>query len=114
MLTSRWRGTLTWFQDTPIDKVSQAGSPVRTKGAKGGDPFPFFPRSRYHGSVSLMHLVPGTPYPTAWANSGKSRREQALRLMAFWQACLNKLGLSALATRERSTGERRRVERNKL
>src|SRR5208337_5231073 len=26
--------------------------------------------------------VPGTPYLTAWANSGKSRREQKLRLMA--------------------------------
>ena len=34
--------------------------------------------------------------------------------MAIRQARLNKLGLSALATRERSTGERRRVERNKL
>ena len=40
-------------------------------------------------------------------------REQALRLMAIGQARLNKLALSALATRERSTGERRRVERNK-
>ena len=58
-------------------------------------------------------VVPGTPYLTAWANSGKSRREQELRLMAIRQARLNKLGLSALATRERSTGERRRVERNK-
>ena len=28
-----------------------------TKGAKGRDPFPFFPRSRYHGSVSLMHYA---------------------------------------------------------
>ena len=28
-------------------------------------------------------VVPGTPYPTAWANSGKSRRKQALRLMAI-------------------------------
>src|SRR5271166_5630928 len=27
--------------------------------------------------------VPGTPYLTAWANSGKSGREQALRLMAI-------------------------------
>ena len=34
--------------------------------------------------------------------------------MAIRQAHLNKLGLSALATRERSTGERRRVEKNKL
>jgi hypothetical protein len=34
--------------------------------------------------------------------------------MAIGQARLNNLGLSALARRERSMGERRRVERNKL
>ena len=34
--------------------------------------------------------------------------------MAIRQARLNKLGLSALATRERSRDEWRRVERNKL
>ena len=34
--------------------------------------------------------------------------------MAIGQARLKPLTLSALATRERSTGERRRVERNKL
>ena len=38
--------------------------------------------------------VPGTPYLTAWANSGKSRREQALRLMAIGQARLKPLTLS--------------------
>src|SRR5208282_2681543 len=41
--------------------------------------------------------VPGTPYLTAWANSGKSgraRREQALRLMAIRQAGLEPLALS--------------------
>jgi hypothetical protein len=42
--------------------------------------------------------VPGTPYLTAWANSGKSgraRRERALRLMAIRQARLEPLALSA-------------------
>ncbi len=58
--------------------------------------------------------VPGTQYLTAQANSGKSRSEQALRLMAIGQARLKPLALSALATRERSTGDRRRVGRNKL
>ena len=39
--------------------------------------------------------VPGTPYLTAWANSGKSGRELALRLMATRQARLEALALSA-------------------
>src|SRR5208337_2916013 len=42
--------------------------------------------------------VPGTPYLTAWANSGKSgraNREQALRHMASRQARLEPLALSA-------------------
>ena len=42
--------------------------------------------------------VPGTPYLTAWANSGKSgraSREQALRRMAIRQARLEPLALSA-------------------
>jgi phosphohistidine phosphatase SixA len=41
--------------------------------------------------------VPGTPYLSAWANSGKSgraSREQALRLMAIRQARLEPLALS--------------------
>ena len=40
-------------------------------------------------------LVPGTPYLTAWANSGKSRRERASRLMAIRQTRLERLALSA-------------------
>jgi len=43
--------------------------------------------------------VPGTPYLTAWANTGKSgraSREQALRRMAVRQARLERLALSAL------------------
>jgi len=42
--------------------------------------------------------VPGTPYLTAWANSGKSgraSREQALHRMAIRQARLERLALSA-------------------
>jgi hypothetical protein len=42
--------------------------------------------------------VPGTPYLTAWANSGKSgraTREQALRLMCIRQARLEPLAWSA-------------------
>ncbi len=42
--------------------------------------------------------VPGTPYLTAWANSGKSggaTRENALRLMAIWQARLEQPELSS-------------------
>src|SRR5271157_6294916 len=42
--------------------------------------------------------VPGTPYLTAWANSGKSgraTREQALRLMGIRQARLEPLALRA-------------------
>src|SRR5271157_150731 len=38
--------------------------------------------------------VPGTPYLIAWANSGKSGREQPLRLMAIRQARLEPLALS--------------------
>ena len=47
--------------------------------------------------------VPGTPYLTAWANSGKSgraSREQALRRMAIRQARLEPLALS-VSGRER-------------
>ena len=47
--------------------------------------------------------VPGTPYLTAWANSGKSgraSRERALRLMAIRQARLEPLALS-VSGRER-------------
>src|SRR5271157_2402731 len=44
--------------------------------------------------------VPGTPYLTAWANSGKSGSEQALRLMAIRQARLEPLALS-VSGRER-------------
>ena len=40
--------------------------------------------------VIAFRGVPGTPYITAWANSGKSRRKRALRLMAIRQARLNK------------------------
>ena len=46
----------------------------------------------------LCDGVPGTPYLTAWANSGKSgraSREQALRRMAIRQARLERLALSA-------------------
>ena len=56
--------------------------------------------------------VPGTPYLTAWANSGKSGREQALRLMAIRRARLELLALSA-SGRERmfngwaASGEKR-------
>jgi hypothetical protein len=39
--------------------------------------------------------VPETPYLTAWANSGKSGRKLALRLMAIPQARLEPLALSA-------------------
>ena len=39
--------------------------------------------------------VPRTPYLTAWANSGKSGRERALRLMAIRQARLGPLASSA-------------------
>ena len=39
--------------------------------------------------------VPGTPYLTAWSNSGKSGRERALRLMAIRQARLEPLAFSA-------------------
>ncbi len=42
--------------------------------------------------------VPGPPYLTAWANSGKSggaTREHALRLMAIWQARLEQPELSS-------------------
>jgi len=39
--------------------------------------------------------VPGTPYLTAWANSGKSGREQALRLLSIRRACLEPLAFSA-------------------
>ena len=38
-------------------------------------------------------IVPGTPYLTAWANSGKSGKELALRLMAIRQARLEPLAL---------------------
>ena len=41
-----------------------------------------------------------TPYLTAWANSGKSRREQALRLLAIRQTRLEPLALS-VSGRER-------------
>jgi len=44
--------------------------------------------------------VPETPYLTAWANLGKSGREQALRLMAIRQARLEPLALS-VSGRER-------------
>jgi hypothetical protein len=37
----------------------------------------------FRGSRCKVKGVPGTPYLTAWANSGKSRREQELRLMAI-------------------------------
>jgi len=46
----------------------------------------------------LERGVPGTPYLTAWANSGKSgraSREQALRRMGIRQARLERLALSA-------------------
>ena len=61
--------------------------------------------------------VPGTPFLTAWANSGKSgraTREQALRPMCIRQTRLEPLAWSPPATRERPTGERRRVGRNGL
>ena len=44
--------------------------------------------------------VSGTPYLTAWANSGKSGRERALRLMTIRQARLELLALS-VSGRER-------------
>ena len=61
--------------------------------------------------------VPGTPYLTGGANSGKSgraRREEALRLMAIRQARLEPLALSASGHREWSTVGQRRVGRNGL
>ena len=53
-----------------------------------------------------MGGVPGTPYLTAWANSGKSGRELALRLMAIRQARLERLALSA-------SGHERTVQRRR-
>src|SRR5208337_3953544 len=44
--------------------------------------------------MSSGDRVPGTPYLTAWANSGKSGKELALRLMAIRQARLKPLALS--------------------
>jgi len=38
------------------------------------------------GEWRVVSGVPGTPYLTAWTNSGKSGREQALRLLAIRQA----------------------------
>ena len=49
---------------------------------------------------SPLPRVPGTPYLTAWSNSGKSGRERALRLMAIRQARLEPLALS-VSGRER-------------
>ena len=93
---------------TSLSTLRRMGRPTTTQDSllAAGPALPGGIRTRRRG-------VPGTPYLTAWADSRKSRREQALRLMASRQARLKKLGLSALATRERSTGERRRVERNK-
>ena len=42
-----------------------------------------------------VRRVPGTPCLTAWANPGKSRREQALRLMVIRQARLERVASSA-------------------
>src|SRR5208337_4999252 len=44
--------------------------------------------------MSSGDRVPGKPYLTAWANSGNSGRELALRLMAIRQARLEPLALS--------------------
>jgi len=44
----------------------------------------------------------------------RARRVQASRLVAIRQARLKKLALIALATRELSTGERRRAGKNPL
>jgi len=77
--------------------------------ARSGDPAPIG-RARYGSGIVIVHGdatgvdesfgVPGTPYLTAWANSGKSGRERALRLMAIRQARLEPLALS-VSGRER-------------
>ena len=55
------------------------------------------PTSRIWVYMKQVRLVPGTPYLTAWANSGKSgraTRERALRLRAIRQARLEQPELS--------------------
>jgi hypothetical protein len=55
----------------------------------------------------------GDTIPNCLGEFREIKERTGITAIAIRQVCPNKLGLSALATRERSTGERRRVERNK-
>ena len=75
----------------------------------------FFSALRFHGKNGWMSVGTLPPAAAQCVDQGEFReiKERAgITAIAIRQACLNKLGLSALATRERSTGERRRVGRN--
>ena len=64
------------------------------------------------GSATNVASSSGDTIPNCLGEFREIKERTGITAIAIRQACLNKLGLSALATRERSTGERRRVGRN--